>query len=103
MRHPFVAIVLVLCSAAEIAGCGALDPYPTVPQAVPRSAASAHRVAICYNPLSTTPAEVRAEAQQECVVDNPRTRPEPAGTDWYLENCPLLLPGRATFVCAPYR
>ena len=47
--------------------------------------------------LTTTLAEVQKEAQQECAAG---TLAEPADTDWYLQNCPLLLPARATFVCA---
>lgn len=94
-----IAIVLALTGAAALAACGALEPYPTFPQSASAGAAPGHRVAICYNTLSTTPAAVRAEAQQECAADNPRTQAEPAETDWYLQNCPLLLPARATFVC----
>ena len=43
-------------------------------------------------------AQVQAEAQQECSAN---TIAEPVDTDWYLQACPLLLPARATFVCAP--
>lgn len=107
MRRRPIATALALFGAAALAGCGALDPYPTYPQAASAGTAPgrppAHRIAICYNPLSTTLAQVRAEAQQECVADYPRTRAEPAGTDYYLQNCPLLLPARATFVCTPHR
>jgi len=102
---------LVLLGAAALAGCGALDPYPTTPRpappptatagtppAKPAGAPASPRVAICYNTLATTLAEVQAAAQQECSAN---TVAEPADTDWYLQNCPLLLPARATFVCAP--
>jgi hypothetical protein len=105
-RRP-IATALALCGAAALAGCGALDPYPTYPRAASGGSAAgsppAHRIAICYNALSTTLAQVRAEAQQECAADYPRTRAEPAGTDYYLQNCPLLLPARATFACIPPR
>ena len=92
------AAALVLTLAATLAGCGALDPYPTSPRAVQPGASSGPRVAICYNTLTTTLAEAEAEAQQECPAG---TLAEPADTDWYLQNCPLLLPARATFVCRP--
>jgi len=92
---------LLLSLAASLAGCSALDPYPTQPRAAPPGptaapAVASERVAICYNTLGTTLAEVQTQAQQECPAN---TVAEPADTDWYLENCPLLLPARATFVC----
>ena len=94
-RH---AAALWLTLAAGLAGCGALDPYPTAPRAAQPGAAPGPRVAICYNTLTTTLPQVAAEAQQECAAG---TLAEPADTDWYLQNCPLLLPARATFVCRP--
>jgi predicted small lipoprotein YifL len=99
MRRRFLASVLALVGVATLAGCGALDPYPTFPQAATAGAAPGQRVAICYNTLKTTLAEVRAAAQQECITYNPRTRADPVETDWHLQNCPVLLPARATFVC----
>jgi len=102
------AALLALLGAASLAGCGALDPYPTAPAppGAPASPAQAARpgvppsprVGICYNTLTTTLAEVQKAAQQECAAN---TLAKPADTDWYLQNCPLLLPARATFVCAP--
>ncbi|MGE5269895.1 MAG: hypothetical protein ACM3JG_09520 [Thiohalocapsa sp.] len=89
-----------LLVAAALAGCSALDPYPTAPAAAPTGAIG-HRVAICYNTLTTPLAAVEAEAQQECAAATPRTIARPAETDWYLQNCPLLLPARATFACMP--
>jgi hypothetical protein len=92
-------IALLLAGAVALAACGALDPYPTAPRPVP-GAAPAQRVAICYNTLTTPLAAVQAEAQQECANNNPRTVAEPTDTDWYMQNCPLLLPARANFICA---
>jgi len=92
------ATALVLTLGATLAACSALDPYPAAPAAAPPGAAAAPRVAICYNTLTTTLAAVAAEAQQECSAN---TVAEPVDTDWYLQACPLLLPARATFVCAP--
>ena len=88
-----------LSLSAALAGCGMLDPYPTPPRAAQPGAAPGPRVAICYNTLNTPLAEVQKEAQQECAAGTPNTVAEPADTDWYLQNCPLLLPARATFVC----
>jgi hypothetical protein len=99
MRRPLTTIALALAGAAGLAGCGALDPYPTYPAVASAGAAPGHRVAICYDRLSTTLAQVRAAAQQECATDAPHTQANLVETDYYLQNCPLLLPARATFVC----
>jgi hypothetical protein len=92
-RTRFAAAALGL---GLLAGCGAFDPYPTAPLPSRAGDAPGQRVAMCYNALDATLAEVRAAAQRECPAD---TVAEPARTDYYLDNCPLLLPGRATFVC----
>jgi hypothetical protein len=55
-------------------------------------------VAICYDTLISSLEQVQAAAQQECTAE---TVAAPVDTDWYLQFCPLLLPARATFVCAP--
>lgn len=95
MRRSAAALLLTL------AGCSALDPYPAPPRAAPPGApagmTAGPRVAICYNTLATSLAEVQRQAQQECSAN---TVAEPVETDWYLQNCPLLLPARATFICA---
>jgi hypothetical protein len=91
--------VLSWAMAAILAGCSVLDPYPTFP---PEPKAGTHeagsRVAVCYNALVSSAAAVRKEAQSQCTADSVATRVD---TDWLLEYCPLLLPARATFVCAP--
>jgi hypothetical protein len=86
-------------AVATIAGCSALAPYPTYPRAAEAGASDAGpRVAICYDTLVSTLAEVQAAAQQECASNTLATAID---TDWLLQYCPLLLPARATFVCAP--
>jgi hypothetical protein len=97
MSHRRLAFALGLLGAVALAGCGALDPYPTAPAAAVPKDTGPPRVAICYNTLHTTLDQVREAAQPEC---GPGTTAEPAETDWHLQNCPLLLPARATFVCA---
>jgi len=87
---------LLLIGAATLAGCTLLNPFPTAPRVAQPGSPAGPRVAICYNTLSTSLAEVQAEAQQECGAN---TVASPIDTDWYLQNCPLLLPARATFVC----
>ena len=90
--------VVVSAVVSVLAGCSALAPYPTYPRmAGPGEEATAPRVAICYDTLVSGLDEVQAAAQQECPSDTTAT---PFDTDWYLQYCPLLLPARATFVCA---
>ena len=89
-----LAIAVLL--AAILAGCGALDPYATVPRGFQAGQPVGPRVGICYNRLRSTPAQVQGEAQRECAAN---TLAEPVDTDWYMETCPLLSPARATFVC----
>jgi hypothetical protein len=94
-----IASPLVLSVAVSVlAGCSGLAPYPTYPRvAVAGEEATALRVAICYNTLVSTLDEVQVAAQQECPSATAAT---PFDTDWHLQYCPLLLPSRATFVCA---
>jgi hypothetical protein len=87
---------LALLAAAAMASCSALDPYPTVPHATQPGQPAGQRVAICYNTMNSTLTQVQTEAQQECAAN---TVAAPVDTDWYMQNCPLLLPARATFVC----
>ena len=84
---------------AVLAGCTALDPYAVTPRAARTGEVDAGpRVAICYDTLGSTLDEVERAAQQECAADTIATY---SSTDWYLQYCPLLLPARATYVCAP--
>jgi hypothetical protein len=84
---------------AALAGCSALDPYPTYPRAAGAGVSDpGPRVAICYDTLVSSLAEVQQAAQQECAPD---TEASAVDTDWLLDYCPLLLPARATFVCQP--
>ena len=94
MRHaarPSAALLLLL-----LAGCGALDPFPTVPEAAAPGDPAGRRIGICYNPLHTAKAELQQEAQRQC---GPGTRPQRVETDWHLATCPLLLPAHASFAC----
>lgn len=88
--------VVALLAAAVVSGCGALEPYSTLPRATQPGQAAGQRVGICYNTLRSALPEVQAEAQREC---GPDTTAEPVDTDWYMQTCPLLLPARATFLC----
>jgi len=86
----------LLLLTASLCGCGALDPYPTVPRATQPGQPAGARVAVCYNTMKSTLAQLQSEAQHECAAN---TVAEPVDTDWSMQNCPLLLPARATFVC----
>lgn len=91
------ATILLLFGGA-LTCCGALDPFPTAPRAAAPGAPAGQRVAICYNTLKTSLPEVQRQAQQQCPAG---AIAEASDTDWYLLNCPLLLPARATFICKP--
>jgi hypothetical protein len=90
------AAIILLLLTLGLGGCGALDPYPTVARATQAGQPAGPRVAICYNTMESTLTQVQVEAQQECAAN---TVAAPVDTDWYMQNCPLLLPARATFVC----
>lgn len=93
------ALVPAAAGAAMLAliGCSALDPYATAPATLPPTAPPGARVAICYDRVNATPADVQKAAQRECPSGTAATL---ADTDWHMDFCPLLLPWRATFVCA---
>jgi hypothetical protein len=91
--------MLSIATAAALAGCTALDPYPTYPrQPEAKTHDAGPRVAICYDTLVSSPAAVQKAAATQCVADAVATRID---TDWLLQYCPLLLPARATFVYTP--
>jgi len=94
MRLALTSAVVVM-----LTGCSALQPYPTYPaDALPGETDTGPRVAICYDALVSTLDEVQTAAQQECTAN---TEAMSVRTDWQMQYCPLLLPARATFVCAP--
>jgi len=95
IRGQFASAAL---ACALLAGCTFFDPYPTVPAPPKAGAAPGPRVAICYNMVTTGRTEVQQQAQKECAAG---TVAEPADSDLYLQNCPLLLPAHASFVCTP--
>lgn len=93
------ALAALLAADLALTGCSALQPYPTSPAAaLPGEVDPGPRVAICYDALVSTLDKVQAAAQQECATN---AEARSVGTDWYMTYCPLFLPARATFVCAP--
>ena len=94
-----IKIVGMVLLFAILAGCSAFEPYATSPRAASAGEdAALTRVAICYDTFVSSLNQVQAAAQQECAADTVATY---SSTDWYLQYCPLLLPARATYVCAP--
>jgi hypothetical protein len=90
--------VLALAAAA-LAGCSQLQPYATSPRAARAGEVdTGPRVAVCRDPFVSSLDDAQRVAQEECTANTIATY---SSTDWYLQNCPLLLPARATFVCAP--
>ena len=93
-------LMLATTALAWLAGCGAFEPFPTTPPPLDsgQAAPAGQRVGVCFNPMSGNDAEMQAAAQQECPAD---TVAELAATDYHVQTCPLLVPGRASFVCKP--
>jgi len=87
-----------LLLAAMLSACSAVNPFPTGPLADPKAKDPGPRVAICYNPLKTSDEKVQALGQAQCVGD---ATAELVSTDYHLDDCPILTPERATFVCKP--
>ena len=88
-----------LVASVGLAGCSALQPYPTYPQPAGAGEKDAGgRVAMCYDAVVSSRFEVQKAAQDQCPPNTHATRVD---TDWKLDYCPLLLPARATFVCKP--
>jgi hypothetical protein len=91
-----LGVVVLLLGATALGGCNLLDPFPTTARGAQPGQPAGERVAVCYNSMTTTLAEVREQAQRECAANSVA---EPVDTDWYMQTCPILLPARASFVC----
>ncbi len=97
-RLTLAGVVMALLGAALLTGCGAFNPYTTLPSAATPDQPAGTRVALCYNGLETSRAAAQEAAQKECPAG---TRAERVDLDYFLQYCPLLLPARATFACVP--
>ena len=51
-----------------------------------------------YMSMGLTAEQVQKLAQEQCFGETVAQRVD---TDYWLDACPALVPGRATFVCAP--
>jgi hypothetical protein len=93
------AAVLALLLAASAAGCSSLAPFPAPPLAAdPKVKETGLSVAICYNKFETPPDKLLEMAQADCFEG---AVAEQVDTDYRLDVCPVLTPGRATFLCKP--
>jgi hypothetical protein len=84
-----------------LGSCTLLDPYETIPLRPSNSQDARQRVGVCYDALSVKPEQLLAVAQDAC---GKKMTPMREDTDYgihALDYCPILLPGRATFVCQP--
>jgi hypothetical protein len=85
---------------ATLGGCTLLNPYETIPLKPPPQAHDTRpRVGVCYDALSVKPDQLLAAAQDACGKNMTPVRED---TDYGIETlnvCPMLLPGRATFLC----
>jgi hypothetical protein len=89
----------LLLLLAAMVGCSGFTPFPVGPRGLePGEKSPGTRVAICYNGLKTTPEEVQKLGLEECR-NNGGTTVELLGTDYRLDNCPVMTPARATFLC----
>jgi hypothetical protein len=86
-------------AAAALGGCSQLQPYATYPRLPqPGEVDAGPRVAVCRDPFVSSLDDTQRVAQEDCAANTIATY---SSTDWYMQNCPLLLPARVTFVCAP--
>jgi hypothetical protein len=95
-RRAACLALLVLTSTLLTTSCGGLvAPYEGVPDLPRGENDPGDRVAVCYNKMFSTPAQVHAIAVDAC---GPDTTPQLLGQDERL-SCPLLTPARATYQC----
>jgi hypothetical protein len=93
-------LFLAAAWATMLAGCSMVAPYPTQPGEAKKGEPEHERVAVCYDRLASSPADVQKSAQEQCESN---TRATLVDTDYHLDYCPLLLPARATFACVPQK
>lgn len=92
---------LAIVIGLALGSCTLLDPYETIPLKPPDAHDGLPRVGVCYDALSVKPAQLLAVAQDAC---GKKMTPVREDTDYgihALDYCPILLPGRATFICQP--
>ena len=102
MISPRALFAIALLVTLAACGSGILPPFETIPPPLSKAEKKAAgdkplpRVAVCYNMFSTSAQAVLALAKESC---DPGTTPKPVQRDLTLNNCPILQPARATFIC----
>lgn len=102
MMSPRFLLAIALLGMLAACETAVLSPFETVPPPLSRAERNEAgdkpptRVAICYNMFTTSAATVLALAKESC---DPETAPKPLTHDVTFDNCPILQPSRATFVC----
>lgn len=106
--------VMAALAVLALAACSSA-PYPVAPSdpavaAVPATPALAgplgpfdydprpHAIALCYGSALNEPAEVMARARELCPYGGEVQR---ADDDFFWNDCSLLQPQRASFICFP--
>jgi hypothetical protein len=89
----------LLVLVAATAGCSGFTPFPVAPRGLELGEKNpGTRVAICYNGLKNEPEQVQNLALEQCRSEG-GTAVERISTDYRMDDCPLVTPARATFVC----
>jgi hypothetical protein len=92
--------ILAALAVVLVCACSALTPFPSTPTTPAAGVVDPRqRVGICYNGLKTSPEALQQAAQVECLGDTVAERV--GGVDYWLDACPVVVPGRATFACTP--
>jgi hypothetical protein len=100
IRRRAARLALVLLTAALLTtSCGSLvAPFQGLPRLEKGSGVDpGDRIAVCYNKMFATPAQVHAVAVDAC---GPDATPQLIEQDQRLA-CPVLTPVRATYQCLP--
>lgn len=90
----------VLALTGLVAGACSLRPSPTTsPGALEKALQDslAAPISVCYSKATTTPEEIIKAATKSCA--GPDARLVLYGQDGLPNDCPLLQPARATFLC----
>ena len=90
----------ILALTGLAAGACSLRPFPTTPPEALRKAledSPAASISVCYSKATTTPEEIIKAVTKSCA--GPDARLVFHGQDGVPNDCPLLQPARATFLC----
>ena len=86
----------VLALTGLAAGACSLRPFPTTPPEALQDSPAAS-ISVCYSKATTTPEEIIKAVTKSCA--GPGARLVFYGQDGLPNECPLLQPARATFLC----